>query len=120
MRWQAAIAQGWGNPRGALDTVGTRMSHRGSPIRLAQIVYALCLFREAPRLARESFGWNDRDVIIAVSPGWSLSTALRVQARELELDGRVQFLGARSDIPAVLASYDLFAVVERRSPTIDS
>lgn len=98
-------------------------------------------FRDASHLAREPFGWNDRDVVIGcvarleaekghhvlltafhrlqrqyphvkllIAGDGSLAPVLRAQARELGLDGRVQFLGARSDIPAVLACCDVFVL----------
>ena len=40
----------------------------------------------------------------------SLRTALRAQAQALEIDGAVQFLGARDDIPALLATCDVFVL----------
>jgi glycosyltransferase involved in cell wall biosynthesis len=40
----------------------------------------------------------------------SLRTALRAQAQALGIDGAVQFLGARDDIPSVLATCDVFVL----------
>ena len=40
----------------------------------------------------------------------SLRTALQAQAQALGLDGAVQFLGARDDIPALLATCDVFVL----------
>jgi glycosyltransferase involved in cell wall biosynthesis len=40
----------------------------------------------------------------------SLGTALRAQAQALEIDGAVQFLGARDDIAALLGTCDVFVL----------
>lgn len=40
----------------------------------------------------------------------SLRTALQAQAKTLAIDGAVQFLGARADIPALLATCDVFVL----------
>jgi glycosyltransferase involved in cell wall biosynthesis len=41
---------------------------------------------------------------------------VRARARQPEFQGRVRFLGARSDVPDVLASYDMFCHTARAEP----
>ena len=72
--------------------------------RLCEVKGQRDLIAALPKLAR-----TDVTLLLVgedLESGGNYRTALELQARELDLEGRVRFLGRRGDVPALLAAAD--------------
>ena len=62
------------------------------------------------RMAKSLSAGEDAGVLFVIAGGGPLVSALRLQAADLGLSGRVHFLGPRQDVARVLSAFDLFVL----------
>ena len=91
----ARVGFGWTEQDVVFGCIARLEAEKGHEILLTAFHKLQCRFSHAK--------------LLIVGDG-SLRTALRGQAQALGLDGAVQFLGARDDIPTLLATCDVFVL----------